>query len=95
MNNKSVRSKPSRHLESCIVSEIYLWNLTSGSRVMRCTVAEILDPMRDAWDKRLLGVELRVERNGELYLTELHRKRETLYARCQELRDVLVTKGWT
>ena len=62
---------------------------------MRCTVAEIRDPISDRWDERLLGVELRVERNGELYLTELHRNRETLDARCQELHDLLVTKGWT
>jgi hypothetical protein len=63
---------------------------------MRCTVAEIRDPTarRDDWDDRILGVELRVEKNGELYLTELHRDRWRLDARCRELYDLLVARGW-
>jgi hypothetical protein len=62
---------------------------------MRCTVAEVRDPDRDDWDQRVLGAELRVEKNGELYLTELHRDRQALNARCRELHDLLVAKGWT
>jgi hypothetical protein len=50
------------------VPDAQLWTLTFGRREMHCTVAEIRDPTsRDQWDDRTLGVELRVEKDGELY----------------------------
>jgi hypothetical protein len=37
---------------------------------------------------------LRIERNGEIYLTELHPHREALDARTRQVGDALVEKGW-
>jgi hypothetical protein len=40
------------------------------------------------------GWELRVSRDGEMYLTELHPDRDTLLARANQLRLMMRAKGW-
>lgn len=41
------------------------------------------------------GLELRVERDGEVHLSEVHADQPSLLARSSELRNALVEKGWT
>lgn len=45
-----------------------LWRLRNDKGEIVCSVCEIRDPFRAAWDNARLGFELRVDRNGELYL---------------------------
>ena len=76
------------------MTAVELWRLRSKSRELVCCIREIREPARAAWDNALLGFELRVDRNGELYLTELHRHREAIDARSGWMQKALVEKGW-
>lgn len=71
-----------------------LWRLRNGGKQVVCSVTEVRDPARPAWDDARLGFELRADRNGELYLTELHRHREAIDVRSREMREALVERGW-
>lgn len=53
---------------------------------------EIPDPARH--DGSLFGLELRIERAGELHLSEVFKDRKRLEARSTELRSMLIEKGW-
>lgn len=41
------------------------------------------------------GLELRIERDGEVHLSEIHTDQQSLLNRSSELRNALVEKGWT
>ena len=67
--------------------------MARASKEVHCSVREINGPSVHQ-SESLFGIELRIERDGEMYLTELYRNREKLDTRCQELHDLLVAKGW-
>jgi len=67
--------------------------MANATKELRCAVREIHDPARHPTES-LFGHELRIERNGEMYLTELYRNRDKLDMRCRELYALLVAKGW-
>lgn len=50
--------------------------------------------MGSDWDG-YVALELRVEHNGEIYLTESHKERVRFQARVNELRDLLLDTGWS
>jgi hypothetical protein len=77
------------------LGEIELWRLYGIRLDVRCTVREIRDSAQQgSWNGDLVSLELRVTHGGELRLTELYRDRKKLDTRSDELRKVLVDKGW-
>jgi hypothetical protein len=76
------------------VNETELWRLRGKNGEVVCCAREIHDSARRAWDNSLLAFELRIERNGELYLTELHPRADVVERRSREMREALVEKGW-
>ena len=42
-----------------------------------------------------VGLEMRVEHNGQVYRTEVHTERVAFYRRVEELRAMLEAEGWT
>ena len=42
-----------------------------------------------------VGLELRVEHNGQVFRTEVHTERVAFYRRVEELRAMLEAEGWT
>lgn len=70
-----------------------LWRVTKApGRTIVCRRREI--PSGTGWDG-YVALELRVEHNGEIYLTEQHRERVRFQARVNELRAMLLDVGWT
>lgn len=41
------------------------------------------------------GLELRIQRDGELHLSETYRDQLRLIERSREMRQTLIEKGWT
>jgi hypothetical protein len=75
------------------VRETELWKLFIATKELRCSVREIHGPALHSAES-LFGLELRIERNGEMYLTEVHKDPTKLEIRCRELHDLLIAKGW-
>lgn len=73
--------------------DLELWRVRKVDRVMRAVVRTIR-PVTASWDDTV-GLELRVEHNGEIYLTELRRDQAALEARSAELLKSLEAHGWT
>jgi hypothetical protein len=71
-----------------------LWRLKREAREVVCSVAEIRDPKHATWDTAPIGFELRVERDGDLHLTELHRNRAAIDLRSEHLRELMLRNGW-
>ncbi len=70
-------------------SDRLLWRMTKPGRTIVCRVREVRS--RHFAD----GLEIRVEHNGQVYLTELHRERIAFHRRVEELRAMLEAEGWT
>jgi hypothetical protein len=69
------------------------WKVVLSTKQVRCSVREIHGPaLHDS--QSLFGLELRIERNGEMYLTEVHKDPTKLEIRSRELHDLLIAKGW-
>ena len=66
-----------------------LWRVTKPDRAIVCRIREI--PTGDGY----VGLELRVEHNSEMYLTEVHKERVAFSRRVEELRELLEAEGWT
>ena len=66
-----------------------LWRVAKGDRTMTCREREIRTT--DGY----VGLELRVEHNGQVYLTELHTERVAFDRRVAELRAMLEAEDWT
>jgi hypothetical protein len=66
-----------------------LWRMTKPDRVVDCRVREVRSR------HFAVGLELRVEHNGQVFLTELHRERVAFDRRVEELRAMLEAEGWT
>ena len=75
------------------MADVELWTVTFQDRIIRCTTRPIYGPALHVADA-LFGIELRIERNHEMYLTELYRDRAKLSARSEELHALLIVKGW-
>ena len=63
--------------------------MTKPDRVIDCRVREVHSR------HFAVGLELRVEHNGQAFLTELHRERVRFERRVHELRAMLEAEGWT
>jgi hypothetical protein len=66
-----------------------LWRVTKPGREMTCRVREIRTP------GGCVGLELRVEHNGQVYRTEAHTERIAFHRRVEELREMPEAEGWT
>jgi hypothetical protein len=69
-------------------SDRLLWRMTKPNRTIVCRVREVLSR------HFAVGLEIRVEHNGQVYLTELHRERVMFSRRVAELRELLEAEGW-
>lgn len=74
------------------ISDIELWRVHKGDRTIACRRRDI--PHGTGWEA-YVALELRVEHNGEIYLTETHRDHARFHRRVEELRDALLDSGWT
>ncbi len=70
-------------------SDRLLWRMTKPDRVIDCRMREVRSR------QFAVGLELRVEHNGQVFLTELHRERVAFERRVEELRAMLQAEGWT
>jgi len=61
-------------------------------RAIVCRQREI--PQGVGWDA-YMALELRVEHNGEIYLTEVHKDRVAFQRRVDELLRMLEATDWT
>jgi hypothetical protein len=71
-----------------------LWRMKGTSSHVVARVRSIragAGPLVEQW----VRFELRVERSGQLYLTEQFKDRAALMTRSAELRGLLVADGWT
>ncbi len=72
-----------------------LWRLFGVVADVRATLRELRNPAQQgSWNGDLYGLELRIERAGELHLSEVFKDRAKLEMRSAELRGVLMAKGW-
>ena len=76
-----------------VMRETELWKLSVATKELRCSVREIHGPALHS-SESLFGLEMRIDRNGEMYRTELYRDPAKLELRCRELHDLLIAKGW-
>ena len=70
-------------------SDRLLWRMTKPDRVVDCRVREVRSR------HFAVGLELRVEHNGQVFLTELHRERVAFDRRVYELSAMLEAEGRT
>jgi len=54
------------------MTEKELWKVFIATKELRCSVPEIHGPALHS-SESLFGLELRIDRNGEMYRTELYR----------------------
>ena len=66
-----------------------LWRVTKPDRDIVCRVREIRTG--DGY----VALELRVEHNGQVFRTEVHKERVGFSQRVDELRQLLEAEGWT
>jgi hypothetical protein len=73
------------------MTDIQLWTASLGDKEIRAWTRNI-HARQDSSD--LFGVELRITKNGELYLSEIFRDYRKLHARSMELFEKVVAKGF-
>ena len=69
--------------------DLEMWRLRKGRREVRAVVRE------SNTDGDFVGVELRVENNGEIYMTELRQSKMDIERRTAEIFREFEAGGWT
>lgn len=73
-------------------ADVELWRMVKADRHIVCWQREIKEGV--GWDA-CIALELRIEHNEQMYLTELYRDHVQFHNRVEALRRSLEPFGWT